>query len=39
MARVMVVDDAVFMRMTIRKMIEPEGYEVVGEAGNGVEAV
>ena len=39
MARVMVVDDAVFMRMTIRKMIELEGYEVVGEAGNGVEAV
>ena len=39
MARVMVVEDAVFMRMTIRKMIEPEGYEVVGEAGNGVEAV
>lgn len=39
MARVMVVDDAVFMRMTIRKMIETEGYEVVGEAGNGVEAV
>lgn len=35
----MVVDDAVFMRMTIRKMIETEGYEVVGEAGNGVEAV
>ena len=39
MARVMVVDDAVFMRMTLRKMIELEGYEVVGEAGNGVEAV
>ena len=39
MARVLVVDDAVFMRMTIRKMIEPEGYEVGGEAGNGVEAV
>ena len=39
MARVLVVDDAVFMRMTIRKMIELEGYEVVGEAGNGVEAV
>ena len=39
MARVLVVDDAVFMRMTIRKMIEPEGYEVAGEAGNGVEAV
>lgn len=39
MARVLVVDDAAFMRMTIKKMIEPEGYNVAGEAGNGVEAV
>ncbi|MDE6053811.1 MAG: response regulator, partial [Lachnospiraceae bacterium] len=39
MARVLIVDDASFMRMTIKKMIEPEGYTVAGEAGNGVEAV
>lgn len=39
MARVLVVDDAAFMRMTIKKMIEPDGYTIVGEAGNGVEAV
>lgn len=39
MARVLVVDDAAFMRMTIRKMLEAEGYTVAGEAGNGVEAV
>ena len=39
MARVLVVDYSVFMRMKIRMMIEPEGYEVAGEAGNGVEAV
>ncbi len=39
MARVMVVDDAVFMRMTIRKMIEPEGYNIAGEAENGLKAV
>lgn len=39
MARVLLVDDAAFMRMTIRKMIEAEGYTVAGEAGNGVEAV
>lgn len=39
MARVLVVDDAAFMRMTIKKMIESDGYTVVGEAGNGVEAV
>lgn len=39
MANVLVVDDAAFMRMTIKKMIESEGHKVVGEAGNGVEAV
>ncbi len=39
MAKVMVVDDAVFMRMTIKKMLEAHGHSVIGEAGNGVEAV
>ena len=39
MANVLVVDDAAFMRMTIKKMLESEGHKVVGEAGNGVEAV
>jgi len=39
MARVLVVDDAAFMRMTIKKMIESDGYVVAGEAQNGVEAV
>ncbi|MDE6983750.1 MAG: response regulator [Lachnospiraceae bacterium] len=39
MANVLVVDDAVFMRMTIRKMLEANGYTVAGEASNGVEAV
>ncbi len=39
MANVMVVDDAVFMRMTIKKMLEAHGHSVIGEAGNGVEAV
>ena len=38
MAKVMVVDDAVFMRMTIKKMLEAHGHSVIGEAGNGVEA-
>ena len=38
MANVM-VDDALFMRMTIKKMLEAHGHTVVGEAGNGVEAV
>ena len=39
MARVLVVDDAMFMRMTIKKMLEGNGHSVAGEAGNGVEAV
>lgn len=37
-ARVLIADDASFMRQMIREIIEPEGYEVVGEATNGVEA-
>ena len=32
MARVLVADDASFMRQMIREIIEPEGHEVVGEA-------
>lgn len=38
MARVLIADDASFMRQMIREIIEPEGYEVVGEATNGIEA-
>ena len=35
-----IVDDAVFMRTIIRKMIEQaEGYTVLGEASNGYEAI
>ena len=37
MARVLIADDASFMRQMIREIIEPEGHEVVGEATNGVE--
>ena len=39
MANVLIVDDAAFMRMAIRKMLEPHGHVVVGEAENGIEAV
>jgi len=38
-ARVLIADDASFMRQMIREIIEEEGYEVVGEAANGIEAV
>lgn len=39
MARIMVVDDASFMRQMIREIVEGEGFEVVGEASDGIEAV
>lgn len=35
----LVVDDAVFMRTVLKKMISEAGYEVLGEAGNGMEAI
>ena len=39
MARVLVVDDAAFMRLTLKKMLEAHGHSVAGEAANGREAV
>ena len=39
MTRILVADDASFMRMMIREIVEDEGYEVVGEASDGAEAV
>ena len=37
--RVLVVDDSVFMRDIIKDIFAAGGFSVVGEAGNGVEAV
>lgn len=37
--RVLIVDDAAFMRMLLKDIITKAGYEVVGEASNGAEAV
>jgi two-component system, chemotaxis family, chemotaxis protein CheY len=39
MARVLVVDDAAFMRKMVSDALVKGGHEVVGEAGNGNEAV
>ena len=39
MARVLVVDDAAFMRKMVSDALTKGGHEVVGEAGNGIEAV
>ncbi|MBC7544338.1 MAG: response regulator [Candidatus Sericytochromatia bacterium] len=38
MARVLVVDDAAFMRMMIKDILQKNGYEIAGEAANGAEA-
>ncbi len=37
--RVLIVDDAVFMRNTLKEIFTSSGYEIAGEAANGVEAV
>ena len=39
MTRVLVADDASFMRQMIRDIIDQEDFEVVGEAADGVEVV
>ncbi|MEW9702932.1 response regulator [Paenibacillus sp. SI8] len=39
MAKVLVVDDAVFMRAMIKDIILSMGHEIAGEASNGHEAV
>ena len=36
---VLIVDDTAFMRKMLGDMLKKNGYEVVGEAANGVEAV
>lgn len=38
-AKVLIVDDAVFMRTVLRKMLEEEGFVIIAEASNGVEAI
>lgn len=39
MAKVLVVDDAAFMRMMLSDILLKGGHEVVGQAENGVQAV
>ena len=39
MAKVMICDDAAFMRMMIKDILTKNGYNVVGEAENGLKAV
>lgn len=37
--KVLIADDAAFMRMMIKNIVTKAGYEVVGEAENGKQAV
>ncbi|GIV16319.1 MAG: chemotaxis protein CheY [Armatimonadota bacterium] len=37
--RILVTDDALFMRVTLKNILTQHGYEVAGEATNGREAV
>lgn len=39
MTRVLITDDAAFMRSMLRGILEKHGYEVVGEAANGQESI
>lgn len=39
MAKVLIADDAAFMRMMLKNMLVEGGYEIVAEATNGREAV
>lgn len=38
MKNVLVVDDAMFMRHSLRQMLEKNNYNVIGEADNGMNA-
>ncbi len=39
MHTVLVVDDTLFIRETIKRMIAEQGFDVIGEAENGEEAI
>ncbi len=38
-ARILIVDDAAFMRMMIKEILTKNGYTVVGEASDGAQAL
>ena len=39
MKKILVVDDSLFMRQSLRTIFESHGYQVIGEADNGEKAV
>jgi two-component system chemotaxis response regulator CheY len=38
-SRILIVDDASFMRMMLRNILSSHGYQIVGEAENGFKAL
>ncbi len=39
MKKILIVDDAAFMRLAIKTTLEKSGFQVVGEAANGLEGI
>ncbi|QCX32381.1 response regulator [Caloramator sp. E03] len=39
MPKVLIVDDAAFMRMMLKDILTKNGYEIAGEASNGIKAI
>lgn len=39
MARILVVDDAAFMRLQLTDILQKGGHEVIGQAENGLDAI
>lgn len=37
--KILIVDDAAFMRMMIKDILSKNGFEIVGEAADGVQAI
>ena len=37
--RILICDDTMFMRTVLKNLLSENGYEVVGEAENGIEAI
>lgn len=39
MPKVLIVDDAAFMRISLKNILERNGFQVIGEAENGIAAI
>jgi two-component system, chemotaxis family, chemotaxis protein CheY len=39
LAKILIIDDAKFMRMTLKNILEKANHQVIGEGENGIQAV